>query len=301
VLSLLLAGRRPGYYLIANYQALASLTDRYLRLLADAGVVDPALRDAALRAPLTFRNDAPPPAAVSFVGNKAADRLRNRLVTLPHLPDLYALDRLNLSGWWTIGAAAQQRLTGVLSQLGDPAYDHALGLYGEQLLGSAGPARIARSFVLYERGADCNLVRVRADSVNEPFDLNSGAKLQLGSTAKRRTLVTYLDIVAALHQQLISLPRAKFLAVAAAADDDPITRWAAEWMASAKDNGLQTMLDAAMQRTYSGSPGTYFTGGHAELRQFREMGGPQQAHHRLGICRFYQQCVHSAAARHCQL
>jgi hypothetical protein len=237
----------------------------------------------------------------AFVGNKAIDRSRDRLVTLLRLRDLYALDRLDLSGWSSIDAAAQQRITGVLSRLADPAFDHALGLYGKQLLGSASPARIAWSFVLYERGADCNFVRVRADTVNEPFDLNSGAKLQLGSTAKLRTLITYLDIVAALRQQLVSLPRAKLLAIAAATDDDPITRWAAEWMASAKDNGLQTMLDAAMQRTYSGSPGTYFTGGHAELRQFREMGGPQQAHHRLGICRFYQQCVHSAAARHCQL
>ena len=260
-LSLLLAGRRPGYYLIANHQALESLTDRYLHLLADASVIDPALGDAALRAPLTFRNDTPPPAVVSFVGNKAAERLRDRLVTVLHLPDLYALDRLDLSGWSTIDAAAQRRLTDVLSQLGDPTYDHALGLYGKQLLGSATPARIAWSIVLYERGADCNFVRVRADSVNEPFDLNSGAKLQLGSTAKLRTLITYLDIIGELHQQLVSLPRAQLSAAAASAEEDPITRWATEWMASAKDNGLQAMLDAAMQRTYSGSPGTYFTGG----------------------------------------
>jgi len=43
------------------------------------------------------------------------------------------------------------------------------------------------SVVLYERGADRNYLRVHADSLNEPFDINSGAKLQLGSTAKLRT------------------------------------------------------------------------------------------------------------------
>ena len=90
---------------------MAGLTDRYLRLLADAGVIDPALRDAALAAPLRFRNDAPPPAAELFVGNKATDRLRDELVTMLHLPNLYALDRLDLSGWSSIDSAKASGLS----------------------------------------------------------------------------------------------------------------------------------------------------------------------------------------------
>jgi membrane peptidoglycan carboxypeptidase len=260
VLSLLLAGRRPGYYLLADHSALERLTDRYLRLLAEAGVIDPALRDAALASRLEFRNDVPLPAAQIYVGNKATDELRDRLVSLLHLPDLYALDRLDLSGWASIDTAAERRISEVLSQLGDPAYDHSLDLYGKQLLGSASPARIAWSAVLYERGANCNFVRIRADSVNEPFDLNAGGKLQLGSTAKLRTLITYLDIVDALHGRLAGLSRDRLSAIETAAKDDPITRWAAGWLADAHDRGLEAMLDAAMQRTYSASPGTYFTG-----------------------------------------
>ena len=261
VLSLLLAGRRPAFYLTVDHEALAALTDHYLRLLADAGVIDPALRDAALTAPLHFRNDAPPAAAELYVGNKATDRLRDQLVTILHLPNLYALDRLDLSGWSSIDTAAQRRVSDVLSRLGDPEYDHSLDLYGKQLLGSASPARVAWSVVLYERGADRNFVRIRADSLNEPFDINSGAKLQLGSTAKLRTLITYLDIVNALHTRFSGLPHDRLAALATAAKDDPITRWAAGWLANAKDDSLQTMLDAAMRRTYSASPGTYFTGG----------------------------------------
>jgi membrane peptidoglycan carboxypeptidase len=261
VLSLLLAGRRPGFYLAADHEALAHLTDRYLHLLADAGVIDPVLRDTALTARLEFRDNVPPSAAQIYVATKATEQLRDQLVSMLRLPDLYALDRLDLSGWSSIDTAAQRRMSTVLSSLGDPAYDHSLGLYGEQLLGGATPARIAWSFVLYERGADCNFVRIRADSLNEPFDINAGAKLQLGSTAKLRTLITYLDIVDALHGRFIALPRDQLLAIADSAKDDPITRWAAGWMAKAKDRGLQVMLDAAMQRTYSGSPGTYFTGG----------------------------------------
>ena len=85
--------------------------------------------------------------------------------------------------------------------------------------------------------------------------------MQLGSTAKLRTLITYLDIVDALHRRLSLLPREPAAAIEAAAKDDPITRWAAGWAANTKDRSLQAMLDAAMRRTYSASPGTYFTGG----------------------------------------
>ncbi|HEU0157309.1 MAG TPA: transglycosylase domain-containing protein, partial [Stellaceae bacterium] len=261
VLSLLLAGRRPAYYLIASPHALAALTDHYLHLLEAAGIIDPALAQAALATRLEFRTETPPPAAASFVGNKAVDTLRARLVTLLHLPDLYALDRLDLTGYASVDTAGQKRIVDVLTRLGDPAYDRSLGLYGKQLLGGASPAKLAWSVVLYERGADRNYVRIRADSLNEPFDINSGAKLQLGSTAKLRTMITYLDIVAALHDQMAGLPKSRLSALAAAAKDDPIARWAAGYMAEAKDPSLQPMLDAAMQRTYSASPATFFTGG----------------------------------------
>jgi len=99
VLSLLLAGRRPAYYLIEHHAALAALTDNYLRLLSASGIIDPELRDAALHAELHFRADIPPPPAMSFVGNKGTDRVRDKLVSLLHLPDLYGLDRLDLTGY----------------------------------------------------------------------------------------------------------------------------------------------------------------------------------------------------------
>jgi membrane peptidoglycan carboxypeptidase len=261
VLSLLLAGRRPYYYLVENRKALDGLTDHYLRLLKDAGIVDPSLFMATKSSRLQFRTTLPPPPTISFVDNKATDRLRDHLVSLLRLSNLYALDRLDLSGYASVDTAVQARISEVLSQLGDPDYDKSLELYGKQLLNNASPDRIAWSVVLYERNADGNYLRVHADSLNEPFDINSGAKLQLGSTAKLRTLVTYLDIVASLHRRLAGEPREALLAMAAAAKDDPLTVWAAGYLADAKDRSLQPMLDAAMQRTYSASPGSYFTGG----------------------------------------
>ena len=56
-----------------------------------------------------------------------------------------------------------------------------------------------------ERGATANYLRVQSDNYEQPLDINDGAKLDLGSTAKLRTLVSYLDIVANLHQRLESM------------------------------------------------------------------------------------------------
>jgi membrane peptidoglycan carboxypeptidase len=263
VLSLLLAGRRPAHYLVDDHAALEALTDNYIKLMSAAGLIDPELRDAALQARLRFRTGLPPAPAVSYVGSKATERLRDRLVSLLRRPDLYALDRLDLTGYASVDTPAQKRITDVLEHLRDPAYDRSLGLVGKQLLGDASPARVAWSVVLYERGSERNYVRVHADSLDEPFDINSGAKLQLGSTAKLRTLITYLDVIEELHDRLAPLSRAELQATAASAkaDDDALTYWAATYLASSGDRTLKPMIAAAMQRHYSGSPQAFFTGG----------------------------------------
>ena len=261
VLSLLLSERRPSYYLINNRDALEVLTDKYLRVLCDNGVIDRQLRDAALGSELHFRAGPPPiTTAVSYVRQKATEDVRNRLVALLKLPDLYSLDRLDLSAETSIDTATQARVAGVMQRLGDPRFLRESGLVGHQLLGDGDPSKVTWSFVLYERGGDRNFVRVHSDSLNKPFDINSGAKLMLGSTAKLRTLITYLDIVNDLHTKFAALPPRE-LAKAAGAAQDPLTQWAASYLARSRDRGLQPMLDAAMQRTYSAAAGEFFTGG----------------------------------------
>ncbi|HQT47702.1 MAG TPA: transglycosylase domain-containing protein, partial [Acidocella sp.] len=261
VLSLILAGQRPAYYLVQNRAALSALTNAYLLELARDGVISPRLRDAALASKLQFRNRLSPPPQFSFADHKAAGWLQTELLTLLNLHDLWTLDRYDLTAYSTIDEAAQQRVTAVLTRLGDPAYDQSLGLFGKLMLSSGNnPALINWSFVLYERGADANVVRIHADSLNQPFDINSGAKLQLGSTAKLRTLITYLDIMVALHAHMAPLPVPALRLIAARAPDS-LTRWAAGYFAGAKDRALQPMLDTAMHRTYSAAPATFFTGG----------------------------------------
>ncbi len=119
----------------------------------------------------------------------------------------------------------------------------ALGLKGDKLLGDGDPGKVAWSVVLYERGKDHNLIRVHADSMEQPFDLNSGAKLILGSTAKLRTLSTYLGIIDGQYRELskLSVPALRQLA---ATSDDPLRRWAADYLAGVPPGRRALAADA---------------------------------------------------------
>jgi membrane peptidoglycan carboxypeptidase len=267
VLSLLIAQRRPSYYLNAGREDLERLTDSYLRALASAGVIDPAMRDEALMRRLVFTPRPPAPSAHSFVERKAVDAARTELMRTLGLPQLYSLDRMDLSADISIDGSTQERVAALLERLRDPADVKALGLTGDKLLGDGDPSNVSWSVVLYERGKNHNLIRIHADSMDQPFDLNSGAKLILGSTAKLRTLSTYLGIIDGQYRELsgLSVPALRQLAVTS---DDPLRRWAADYLAGAQPGhrALQPMLDAAMQRRFSASPfQEFFTGGGIHL------------------------------------
>jgi membrane peptidoglycan carboxypeptidase len=262
-LSLLLAQRRPSYYLNAGRDDLERLTNSYLHAMTTAGVIGPALRDAALTRPLDFAAEPPMPPPGSFVERKAVDAVRTELMTALDLPDVYSLDRLDMSASISIDGAVQSRVAAVLEQLKDPQAVKAFGLVGDQLLGSVDPAKVAWSVVLYERGDDRNLLRVHADSLEQPFDINSEAKLILGSTGKLRTLATYLGIIDSLYREL-SPSTTPALRRIVATTNDPVRRWAANYLAdiAPEHRALQPMLDASMQRRYSGDPNEqFFTGG----------------------------------------
>jgi membrane peptidoglycan carboxypeptidase len=263
LLSLLIAQRRPSYYLNDGREDLERLTDSYLRVLTSAGVIDSAMRDAALAQPLVFTPGPPVLSAHSFVERKAVDAVRMELMRVLGLPQVSSLDRMDLSADVSIDGSSQSRVAALLERLKDPREVSALGLTGDKLLGDGDPGNVAWSVVFYERGKDHNLIRVHAESVEQPFDLNSGAKLILGSTAKLRTLSTYLGIIEGQYRELSTLPEAA-LQPLAATGDDPLRRWAAGYLAgiTPEHRRLQPMLDAAMQRRYSASPfEEFFTGG----------------------------------------
>ncbi len=264
LLSLLVAQRRPGHYLgrPGAETGLLALTDSHLRLLAQAGIIPAALRDAALPLALAPSALAPPPPEIDFSQRKAVTALRSRLSGLLDQPSAYALDRLDLQASSTLDGGLQRAVAALLGGLGERGGAQAAGLIGNQLLReSDDPSPLRFSFTLYERAAGANLLRVQTDNLDQPFDINEGARLDLGSTAKLRTLISYLELVAGLHARWGALDGVQ-LAVLQVDRADSLGRWAREHLMRAADRGLPAMLDAAMARSFSASPAeAYFTGG----------------------------------------
>ncbi|MBU1689936.1 MAG: transglycosylase domain-containing protein [Gammaproteobacteria bacterium] len=261
VLSLMIAQRRPSAYLLKEHKSLEELTNSHLRVLAQAGVISPAVRDAALKVKLQFLTAAVPEETGDSLPRKAASAVRVKLASLLGLPRLYELDRLDLSVQSTLDGERQQKVTDILRGLRKPEAASVAGLYGSRMLGKADPGKIIYSFTLHELTPQGAKLRVQADNFDQPFDINQGAKLDLGSTAKLRTLVTYLEIIESLHGQYASLPPKELRQVKVESGDN-LTRWAIDTLLQGGDKSLSAMLDAAMERKYSANPQErFFTGG----------------------------------------
>jgi membrane peptidoglycan carboxypeptidase len=260
-LSLLLALRSPHIYLVEDPKALASQTDRYLRALAERGIISTRLRDLALKQTIEPLRRAPAQSAVDYVDNKAPNSIRMSLLPLLGLNNTYDLDRLDLTVQTTVDQTAQQGITKFFERIADPKQAAAANLTQYQLLEQSDPSKVIYSFTLYERKPGVNLLRVQTDNVNQPLNINQNTRLELGSTAKLRTLINYLEIVALLHQQYADKSSAELKALPILPEDH-LTAWAVQYLSSTQDRSQKAMLEAALQRKYSGSPGeAFYTGG----------------------------------------
>ncbi|RON16928.1 transglycosylase domain-containing protein [Pseudomonas frederiksbergensis] len=260
MLSLMIAQRRPSHYLTKGRDELASLTDSHIRLLAQNGVIDAPLAAAALASQVTYRDWATQPTIQPIETNKGISVARSRLGGLLNRP-LYDLDRLDLSATSTLQGELQSQATAYLKHLADPTYAAQIGLIGERLLTPTSTTQVRYSFTLFELTPDGSRVRVQTDSTDQPFDINEGSKLELGSTAKMRVLTTYLQIIAELHDKYgaMTVPELKKVDIP---DQDRLSRWAVDYLIQNTDRDLPKMLGAALDRKYSASPGeAFFTGG----------------------------------------
>jgi membrane peptidoglycan carboxypeptidase len=259
VLALLCAIPAPSRYLLVDRSALEARVERYARLLVRDGHLEPTLYEALVATPLHFLPSAPGPRSAPH--DKISRLLRTDLLSLLGLPGTYELDRLDLDVETTIDTVLQREVDHLFRNLRRPDFAGTQGLVGPRLLGGEHPEEVTYSLVLYERTPHGNLLRVQADSLDEPFDTARGMKMELGSTAKLRTLVHYLELVAELHEHLGRMDR-EALAAESARAGDPITRWAVQNFASNPGTDLDTLLERALQRAYSAHPGEmFFTGG----------------------------------------
>lgn len=261
VMSLIVAQRRPSGLLANSQEPLDRLTNSYLRLLANDGSIPAALRDAAIGAQLVPARKARESEAVSFVERKAVNDVRGGLGDLLGVDDLYALDRFDLTARTTLDASAQAKVTAYLGRLVQADYLRCAGFREHRMLDRGDPAGVNYSFTLYEKTPLGNLLRVQADNLNQPLDINAGTKLDLGSSAKFRTLISYLGVIADLHRRYAELD-AKALAAIATRPSDRLSNWAIAHLRASEDRSLTAMLEAAMERRYSANPNeTFFTGG----------------------------------------
>jgi membrane peptidoglycan carboxypeptidase len=263
VLSLILSQRRPSYFLTTpeGREALTRLTDRHLDQLERDEVVPAWLAQAARNARVELQMLPPERPAVSFVERKAVNTVRTGLLGLLDVPRLYDLDRMDLTVRSSVDAGAQATATELLGRLHDPAFIRERGFDGFRLLDRGDPQEVIYSIALHERTPRGNLVRIQVDNLDAPFNLNEAGRLELGSTAKLRTLATYLDVIAELHGTFSTISPDSLRRYQVAAQDR-LSAWTRDRILARPDESLEDLLRAAMERGYSASPAERFvTGG----------------------------------------
>jgi len=260
VLALLVGLRRPALLSAGQREHLDRMVRKHLRLLAKAGIISDQLRDAAMPISPAFVKTA---ARVAMVApdRKGAEAVRHELLRRLGLDSLYDLDRLDLKVHTSLDLEAQRAVSAALASLADPKIIAARKLNGRGALATGDPSRVKYSFALYERTAGANMVRVLTDTEPGPFSLNDGMKLELGSTAKLRTMVSYLELVAEAHGRFSRLDPAA-LAALELDREDALGDWVAKWTLANPGAPLTKLMDAALSRRWIASPNeAFYTGG----------------------------------------
>jgi membrane peptidoglycan carboxypeptidase len=260
-LSLFIAQRRPTTLLLEHPEELIAQTRAHLPLLARAGVITPELRDAALAIDFNPTGAGDPDGGNHRFARRLAGPVRARLAAMLGTRGFYDLDRLDLGVESTLDIRAQELLSERVERLSDPEVAAASGLLGMRLLDPGATDGVKFSLNVYERGDDAHRLRAQVDNSDGALDLSDGVKLDLGSTAKLRTLVTYLEMIAKQYDQLaaLSVTERRTLALPR---NDRLARWVQEEMILYPKATLAEVLDASLERRYSASPyAVFFTGG----------------------------------------
>ena len=264
-LSLLVAQRRPTHYLahVDGRASLASLTDVYLRLLERDGVISGSLVQDARRsgAPSILTSAPLGGRPASVWSDKGANAVKAHLLGVTTARNVYELDRLDLSVRATLDAGWDSTTAALLDDMRSGEFLAAEGFRQQGLLAVGDPTRVLYSVLLMERTDLGNVIRLQTDNFHGDLRLADGSRLELGSTAKLRVLVTYLEVVEELHGRLSPLDADALRAYADPARD-ALTRWVARTILERPDASLDDVLEAALERRYSASPHErFFTGG----------------------------------------
>lgn len=262
VLNILLSQRRPSYFLGKGFDTLQNLTDSYLRLMAEQGIISPALRDATLKVSVARSSKMNTDTTPFVTEKKTQSVLRTRLAKMLGAKSNYELDRIDLTAKTTLDFKTQQDVTAELRSLNQSAEAQSIGIFGKKMLsGNVDLSPVTYSLMLFERSKIGNLLRVQTDNYDNPLDINEGIRIDLGSTAKLRTMVHYLEIITDVYKRYKTLS-AQELSQQEIHPRDYLSTWVIEQLRANPKISLEELLDAALNRKYSTSPGeAFFTGG----------------------------------------
>lgn len=262
VLSLFIAHRRPSEYLDENQERLLLDINKYLPLLFKENVISYPLFRTTLNEKLSYNRTPPLSNIKSFTNLKAPNSVRMSLLETLKVSSLYELDRLDLEVESTINSKVQDEVTKYLVNLLSIDGINNSKLDGYRLLEKRGnPKNLIFSLTLFEQDNGYNKLRIQTDTLNQPFNINEGVKLDLGSTAKFRTLITYLEIIEDIYQkyQNNSLEELKTLIKE---DLDNLSKWFIGIKLNNPKISLNETLKLSMERRYSANPGErFFTAG----------------------------------------
>ena len=260
-LSLIIATRYPSLYLQKNQTMLEKKANRYIRFLEADGIISPALKKVALTTPLEFKPGAPIPPPLSLVERKGTDSVRISLLKLLGIKRLYELDRLDMTVDTTFDFNAQQKVNKILNSLYVPEFLEGNGFLAPYLLNKGDPGGVIYSFALFESCPEGNLLRIQADTLNKPLNVTTGIKLELGSTAKLRTLASYLMVIDYLYGSFVEKDKSDLLRKKKQVND-PLSKWVMDYLLYHPKATQEEVLKASLQRSISGNPNqVFFTGG----------------------------------------
>src|SRR5262249_21134698 len=158
--------------------------------MATDGLISPRLRDSALEAGIHLTPAEDLPQRPMDLQRKNTDAVRYNLLGMLGVSSLYELDRLDLTVETTLHGEAGRVAARTMERLNDPDFASAAGLVGERMLSLGQGTQVVYTLTMFERGPKSNQLVLQLDNAHQALNLNEGSKLELGSTAKLRTLCT---------------------------------------------------------------------------------------------------------------
>ncbi len=264
-LGLIISQRAPTTLLKKAPERLDELVRINLGELERHHIITPALAEATRAAlPLTPLDASPTQSKPSITRRKAVDALEAHLASAVGVERLYELEHHDITAHTTLDQRAQRIAEDyLLESMYDTDFLREHGFYrGSSLLDEdQDPDAIEYSFTVYESTPQGNLLRVQVDTLDKPFNFNEQARLDLGSTAKLRTLITYLNLVEALYHEHKDKTRGELWNVDSERGDG-LEVWVRRQLIYNRGITLEEILEHALEKRYSASPyRRYRTGG----------------------------------------